>query len=409
MAEMLSTDVLISGGGFAGLALGIALGQAGIEAAVVDATSLAETTLPAFDGRVSAIAPDVTRMLTTLGAWQRVDETQPVSDIVVSGGELAARPSPFFLHFDETDSGGPMFEIVENRFLRAALLATAAETVGLTLISPARIAAADASSRGVAGELADGRRFAARLLVAAEGRDSPLRDRFGIKVSGWSYGQTAIVCTVEHERPHGGAAQDYFLPAGPFGILPMTGHRSSLVWAEPAARAAAIMALDDDDFAAEVQRRFTDFLGEARPIGPRWSYPLSTHLARDYVAPRFALVGDAAHVIHPLAGQGLNLGLRDVAALAEAVVDAVRIGLDPGSNAALDAYQRARRIDATAMAAVTDGLNRLFSNDAAPLKAVREAGLGLVNAIAPLRRLLAGAAAGAGLGAGPRLLKGEAL
>ncbi|MCC6921366.1 MAG: FAD-dependent monooxygenase [Alphaproteobacteria bacterium] len=410
MSDLLSTEVLISGGGFAGLALALALDRAGIAALVVDAAPLAETTLPAFDGRVFAIAPDVVRMLTALGVWQRVRESQPVREIVVSGGAVGAPRSPFFLHFDEADAGGaPLFEIAENRFLRMALLEAASGAPHMTLVSPARIETAETGAAGVTGTLAGGRPFAARLLVAAEGRQSPLRDRFGIRTSGWSYGQTAIVCTVEHERPHGGTAQDYFLPGGPFGILPMTGNRSSLVWAEPTARAAAILALPDADFAAETARRFTDFLGAVRPVGPRWSYPLATHLARDYVATRFALLGDAAHGVHPLAGQGLNLALRDVAVLAELVTDAVRIGLDPGAGQVLETYQRARRVDATAMAAVTDGLNRLFSNDVAPLRAMREAGLGLVNAIAPLRRLLATAAAGGNLGATPRLLKGDAL
>jgi 2-octaprenyl-6-methoxyphenol hydroxylase len=409
MADRLSTEIVISGGGFAGLALGIAFAQAGLVVAVVDSADLQATARPAFDGRVSAIAPDVRRMLTALDVWPRLRESQPVRNIVVSGGEAGARPSPFFLHFDEADAGGTLFDIVENRFLRAALLDAAANTVGLTLISSARIETVETAPRGVTGSLAGGRPFEARLLVAAEGRDSPLRERFGVRTTGWTYGQTAIVCTVEHERPHDGTAQDYFLPGGPFGILPMTGNRSSLVWAEPDGRSAALLALSEDDFSAEIARRFTDYLGEVRPVGPRWSYPLATHLARDYVARRFALIGDAAHMIHPLAGQGLNLGLRDAATLAEAVIDAVRIGLDAGATAQLEAYQRARRIDATAMAAVTDSLNRLFSNDIAPLKAVREAGLGLVNAITPLRRLLAAAAGGASMAHTPRLLKGEAL
>lgn len=401
-------DVLISGGGFAGLALALALAEAGLDVAVVDAASPDRITLPAFDGRVSAIAPDVKRMLAALGVWPRVRESQAVTDIVVSGGDPGSPRSPFFLHFDENDAGAALFDMVENRFLRIALLEQAAER-GLVLLAPAQIASMQSGRTIQEATLCNGDRIAAHLLVAAEGRDSPLRERFGIKVSGWSYGQTAIVLTVEHERPHHGTAQDYFLPAGPFGILPMTGNRSSLVWAEPTERAAAIMALGEDDFADEVSRRFTDYLGTVRPTGPRWSYPLGTQLARSYIAPRFALIGDAAHVVHPLAGQGLNLGLRDAATLAECVVDAVRLGLDAGSASALEAYERARRIDTTAMAAVTDGMNRLFSNDVAPLKVVREAGLGLVNAVAPLRRLLASAAAGTSLGSAPRLLRGEAL
>lgn len=403
------SEVVISGGGFAGLASAIALAGAGFEVAVVEAAAPEQTIAPAFDGRVSSIAPDVKRMLVALDVWPLIAEAQAVGEIVVSAGRIGEAASPFFLHFDEADAGEPLFHIVENRFLRTALLARAAGMPGLRLLAPARIAEAGVEGGHVTARLEDGTRLSARLLVAADGKESPLRRMFGLKVSGWSYGQWGIVSTVEHERPHGGVAQEYFLPAGPFAILPMTGKRASLVWTEREDEARALMALDENAFAAELARRFTDYLGQVRPVGKRFAYPLSTQLARDMIATRFALIGDAAHVVHPLAGQGLNLGLRDAAALAEAVVDAGRLGLDIGSAAPLEAYQRRRRIDATAMAGMTDVLNRLFSNDAAPLRAVREAGLGAVNAIAPLRKFFARAAAGSGLGEAPRLLKGEAL
>lgn len=402
------TEILISGGGFAGLALGLALAGAGYAATIVEAGDMDAALAPAFDGRVSAIAPDVRRMLETLGVWGGVAEFQTVTDIVVSGGTVEGGASPFFLHVGEADGDAPAFDMVENRFLRTALLARARTATGLTLISGTRVATAASSTGGVTATLASGETIAARLLVAAEGRDSPLREAFGIATSGWSYRQWGIVCTVEHERAHEGVAQEYFLPSGSFAILPMTGHRSSLVWTEREDLAPAFLALDEADFNAEVARRFTDYLGQTRVVGARFGYPLSTQLARDYIARRFALIGDAAHVVHPLAGQGLNLGLRDAAALAEAVADAGRLGLDIGSAAPLEAYQRRRRIDATLMAATTDALNRLFSNDVAPLRAIRETGLGLVNAIPPLRRLLARAAGGAAADA-PRLLKGEAL
>lgn len=407
MSASSTTEILISGGGFAGLALGLALAEAGYEARVIEASDMDAVLAPDFDGRVSAIAPDVRRMLEALGVWSGVAEFQTVTDIVVSGGTLEGGASPFFLHVGETDGGAPAFDMVENRHLRTALLARARTVRGLTLTSGARIAKATSTQAAATATLSTGETISARLLVAAEGRESPLREAYGIKTSGWSYKQWGIVCTVEHERPHEGVAQEYFLPSGSFAILPMTGNRSSLVWAEREDLAPAFLALSEDDFNAEVARRFTDYLGETKVVGARFGYPLTTQLARDYIARRFALIGDAAHVVHPLAGQGLNLGLRDAAALAEAIADAGRLGLDVGSPAPLDAYQRRRRIDATLMAATTDTLNRLFSNDIAPVRAVREAGLGLVNAIPPLRRLIARAASTSH--DAPRLLQGKAL
>lgn len=402
------TEILISGGGFAGLALGIALAGAGYAARVIEAGDFARAREAGFDGRASAIAADVRRMLETLGVWQGIPEVQSVGDVVVSGGTLDGGASPFFLHFGESDSGRAAFDMVENRFLRAALIDKALATPGLTLVPSASVTSAASTKAGVTATLSTGGACRARLLVAAEGRDSPLRAAYGIKTSGWSYRQWGIVCTVEHERPHEGVAQEYFLPSGSFAILPMSGNRSSLVWAEREDLAPAFLALDDADFDAEIARRFTDYLGATRVVGARFGYPLSTQLARAYIAERFALVGDAAHVVHPLAGQGLNLGLRDVAALAEAITDAGRLGLDIGSAAPLEAYQRRRRFDATLMAATTDALNRLFANDIAPLRALRESGLGLVNAVPPLRRLIARAASGDGANA-PRLLQGAAL
>ncbi len=400
------TEILISGGGFAGLALGIALAGAGYAAAVVEAGDLDAALAPEFDGRVSAIAPDVRRMLETLEVWDGIAEYQTVTDIVVSGGTLEGGASPFFLHIGENDGDVPAFDMVENRHLRTALLARARRTPGLSLLPGRRIAAAASTPAGVTAQLSDGASATARLLVAAEGRNSPLRDAYGIKTSGWSYKQWGIVCTVAHERPHESVAQEYFLPSGSFAILPMTGNRSSLVWAEREDLAPGFLALGEDDFNAEIARRFTDFLGAVRVVGPRFGYPLTAQLARDYIARRFALIGDAAHVVHPLAGQGINLGMRGVAALAEAVADAGRLGLDIGGTAPLEAYQRRHRINATLMGATTEALNRLFSNDIAPLRAVRETGLGLVNAVPPLRRLLA-RAAGGGHGEGaPRLLTG---
>ncbi len=403
------TDILISGGGFAGLALAIALGGYGFDVVVIEPGPESGGGLKGFDGRVSSFAPDVRRMLERLDVWPRLPEFQTVRDIVVSGGTADGRASPFFLHFETDDGGAPPFDMVENRFLLDALTARVREIASVQVIHSARITESEASTKGVCATLQDGRAIHARLLVSAEGRDSPLRERFGIKTTGWDYGQSGIVCTVEHERPHEGIAQEFFLPSGSFAILPMTGNRSSIVWTERTALAEAAMKLSDADFADEVTRRFTDYLGKVTPVGARWAFPLRLQLARDYIAQRFVLIGDAAHVVHPLAGQGLNLGLRDVAALAECIVDADRLGLDIGSMQVLENYQRARRIGTVMMAGVTESLNRLFSNDIAPVRAIRETGLGLVNAITPLRQFLARAAAGHAFGEMPRLLKGEAL
>jgi 2-octaprenyl-6-methoxyphenol hydroxylase len=246
------------------------------------------------------------------------------------------------------------------------------------------------------------------LLIAADGARSAIRERAGIPIRGWSYGQSAIVTTVAHERDHGGRAEEHFLPAGPFAILPLTCCRSSIVWTEHEAEAARILALPEPDFHAELERRFGLHLGEITATGPRRAYPIGLRIARDFVAPRLALIGDAAHVIHPIAGQGLNMGLRDVAALAETLVDAVRLGLDPGSAATLERYQRWRRFDTMAMGVATDGLNRLFSNRSDVLRFTRDLGLGLVDRLPPLKRLFIREAAGL-LGEVPRLLKGEAL
>ncbi|MCG8696363.1 MAG: FAD-dependent monooxygenase, partial [Minwuiales bacterium] len=256
--------------------------------------------------------------------------------------------------------------------------------------------------------LADGTVVSAPLCVGADGRNSPLRQSAGIKCAAWSYHQVGIVCTVHHELPHGGVAQERFLPAGPFAILPMTGNRSSLVWTERADLAPAMMALDEAAFTAEMASRFGDYLGALEVVGPRWSYPLALHLAERYTDRRLALVGDAAHGIHPIAGQGLNLGLRDVAALAEVIVDTARLGLDIGDAVPLERYQRWRRFDALLLAAVTDSLNRLFSNDIEPIRLARDLGLAAVNRMGPLKRVFMSHARGT-VGQLPKLLQGQSL
>lgn len=403
------SDVLIVGGGLAGLPLALALAQGGLSVTVVDVLDPATATDAGFDGRVSAIALASCRMFEQLGVTRHLaGQMQPINDILVSDGRVREGASPFFLHFDHKEIGNePLGHLIENRHIRIALQKAAEEQPLIRLIAPQSVTRVDYGAQAVA-TLGNGERVSARLCFAADGRGSPTRQAAGIKTVGWDYGQMGIVSTVEHELPHEGVAQEYFLPGGPFAILPMVGNRSSLVWTEKTADAKAILSLDNDAFAEEMRARFGDYLGECRPVGPRWSYPLTLQLARDYVRPRLALVGDAAHGIHPIAGQGLNLGLRDVAAAAEVVVDAARLGLDIGSLDVLERYQSWRRFDNVALSLVTDGLNRLFSNDIAPIRLARDLGLGAVSQIGPLRRFFMRHAAGM-VGDLPRLLRGEAV
>ncbi len=409
MTERPDSDILIVGGGLAGLPLALACAQGGLTVTVVDALDPATATDAKFDGRVSAIAFASCRMFEQLGVTQHLKgQMQPINDIMVSDGRVREGASPFFLHFDHKEIGDePLGNLIENRHIRIALQKTVEAEPRIRLIAPQSVKHVDYGSQ-VTATLANGDKVTARLCFAADGRSSPTREAAGIKTIGWDYGQTGIVCTVVHELPHEGVAQEYFLPGGPFAILPMVGNRSSLVWTEKTADAKAILALNDDAFAEEMQARFGDYLGACAPVGPRWSYPLTLQLARDYVRPRLALVGDAAHGIHPIAGQGLNLGLRDVAAAAEVIVDAARLGLDIGSLDVLERYQRWRRFDNVALSLLMDGLNRLFSNDIGPVRLARDLGLGLVSQIGPARRFFMRHAGGV-VGDLPRLLRGEAV
>ena len=404
------TEVAIAGGGMVGLTLGLALARAGIATTVIDVLPPSAVVDAKFDGRVSAIAHASCRMLKALGLWPHLEGVaQPILDIMVSDGSLRAGASPAFLHFDHRDIGTePLGNLIENRHFRMALQSALDETPLLTLIAPQRVLSAVAGPGATTITLADGRKIEAALCIAADGRDSPLRQAAGIKTIGWSYPQTGIVATIAHERDHNGVAHELFLPSGPFAILPMTGKRSSIVWTERSDLAPAFLKMGDESFAAEVAKRFGNHWGWTRPEGPRWSYPLSLHLALSYIAPRLALAGDAAHGIHPIAGQGLNLGLRDVAALAEVLVEAKRLGLDIGSQAVLARYQGWRRFDNVVLAASTDVLNRLFSNNFTPLALARRFGLDLVDSIPPLKKLFMRHAGGA-VGELPKLLKGEAL
>jgi 2-octaprenyl-6-methoxyphenol hydroxylase len=406
---MNQVDVLIAGGGLVGLPLGLALAKGGLRVVVADAAPISRVLEPRFDGRVSALAYASVRMLAALGVWDHLGpHAQPIHEILVSDGAIGRAPSPFSLHFDAQEIGtDALGQIAENRHIRRALYEAVAATPNLELVAPNAVKAVAIEGTHATATLADGRTLTATLAIAADGRASPLRERAGIGKVSWAYPQTGIVATVAHEKPHNGVAYEHFLPSGPFAILPLPGNRSSLVWTEAKARTPRLLALDEGDFHAELMRRFGDHLGTVAVEGPRWSYPLSFHLARDFVRPRFALVGDAAHGIHPIAGQGLNLGLKDVAALAEVLLDGARLGLDIGALDILKRYERWRRFDSFALAASTDVLNRLFSNDIAPVRALRDLGLGVVDAIGPARRFFM-RHAGGDVGKLPRLLQGKA-
>src|SRR5579863_8056 len=401
-------DVLVAGGGFAGLTLAIALRQGLGPSFSLAAADPALGASRGEDERASAIVAAARRLFETIGVWQAVAaDAQPILDMVVTDSKLGDAVRPTFLTFaGEIEPGEPFAHMIENGLLVDALAAKARE-VGVTL-QPSAVATFTRVGDRVTAALADGSEFNARLLVAADGARSTIRAAAGIATHGWNYGQSAIVINVAHERDHNGRAEEHFLPAGPFAILPLTGRRSSIVWTERTDEAQRIVALSDEDFHAELEQRFKLHLGELKVIGARRVHPLGFFVARSFIADRIALAGDAAHVIHPIAGQGLNMGLKDVAALAEVIVDAARLGLDPGSESVLEKYQRWRRFDTMAMGFATDGLNRLFSNRSDVLRLARDVGLGLVDRVPNLKRLFIREAAGL-VGEVPKLLRGETL
>ena len=410
-SDLIETEVLIVGGGLVGAAQAIALAEVGISVTVVDMMDPAIGQDSGFDGRASAIALATKRVLEGVGVWQRLgDDPAPILDIRVSDG-----PSLMFLHYDHQTLGDePLGFMVENRHMRRALVERLGEMDGVSYLAPAQINEMERSPSGVLATLADGRQIKTRLAIAAEGRRSPTREKAGIRVTSWSYDQTAIVCTVRHQESHDFVAHEHFLPAGPFAILPLggdasnPGNMSSIVWTERSELAPAILGLDEEEFKMEFDRRFGDFLGETEIIGPRWSYPLSLQFARKSVDTRLVLIGDASHGMHPIAGQGLNMGLRDVAVLAEVVIDAKRLGLDIGAGDVLARYESWRRFDNTMMLAATDGLNRLFSNNIPPVRLARDIGLAIVNKIPPLKKTFMRHAMGL-VGELPRLMRGEPL
>jgi 2-octaprenyl-6-methoxyphenol hydroxylase len=401
-------SIVIGGGAFAGLALALALRQGlGRDIPVIVADP-ALVTRPSRDPRATAIVAACRRLFEAIEVWGEVAaEAQPILDMVVTDSKLEDATRPVFLTFaGDIEPGEPFAHMIENRHL-IDVLVRHAEAEGIEL---ATAAVTEFTSRpdGVDVTLSDGRVIEASLLVAADGARSKLRERAGIATHGWEYNQSGIVVSVGHERDHHGRAEEHFLPAGPFAILPLTGKRSSLVWTEKRTEAARITALAEQEFQGELEQRFGLNLGEIKALDKPRAFPLGYFVARSFIGERLALVGDAAHVIHPIAGQGLNMGLKDVAALAEVVVDAARLGMDLGQADVLDRYQRWRRFDTMAMGLATNSLNLLFSNQSTLLRTVRDIGLGLVDRAPPLKSLFIRQAAGLA-GEVPRLLKGEAL
>jgi 2-octaprenyl-6-methoxyphenol hydroxylase len=464
MSNGFDADVILGGGGLVGQTLALALDQAGVRVVVIDAAKPAETLAPSFDGRAFAIAFASYRMWRALGLADDLDSVaQPIEEIMVTDGSLRGGPSLLHLHFDGAElrkrqasssmeeaprSGGggarsvmgpkpqeahsarplasppqsslrddsssieeerePLGLMLEARHVRLALDKAVKARRSIRMIQPMSVTAIARDAAGVSVTLANGERLRAPLLVGADGRRSFVRQAVGIRTIGWDYPVTAIVATIQHAKPHGAVAHEYFLPNGPFAILPLKGERSNIVWAEPRKAAEALLKMSEPDFIAELRIRFGDFLGELALEGPRFGYPLSLQMAERMIDARVALAGDSAHGIHPLAGQGLNLGLKDCAALAECIADGVALGLDPGDVTILERYQRWRRFDNVTMALGMEFFDKLFSNGIPPLAAARRIGLAAVNSVGPARRFFMRYAGGAA-GDLPKLLRGESL
>lgn len=400
-------DILIIGGGLNGPALALALAQGGFRVTLVDARPADARADEGFDGRAYALALASVRALTAIGVWGGLaDRAQPILGIRASQGHAGKGAFPLFLGFDHTEiEEGPMGQMIEDRHLYRAFLDAMRAEPRITLRSGVSVVAQDTAGPVATVTLNTGETLSAQILVGCDGRDSATAVRAGIKRWGWDYGQTALVCAIRHELPHDGIAHQFFMPAGPLAILPLPGNRCSIVWSETSDTARAILALDDAGFLEALRPRFGSFLGEIALEGRRFAYPLKLTIAESFIAPRLALLGDAAHGVHPIAGQGLNLGLRDMAALAEVLTLAARRGEDIASPLVLERYQEWRRFDTVRMALGMDAVNRLFSNDNPLLEVARGLGLGAVNALPGLRRFFIREAAGLNA-AQPRLLQG---
>ena len=404
------SDVLIVGGGLNGPALALALAQAGISVSMIDSLPLRNRKTEGFDGRSYAMALTSTRLLSGIGVWDLLaDKAQPILDIKVSDGRAGEGPSPFFMHFSHAEiEEGPMGYMVEDRHLRPTLLTALKSHNNIVHHSAETVVHQEIDQSGAAVQLASGKALKARVLIGCDGRGSGTAQRAGITRIGWDYGQTALVCAIEHEKPHNGVAHQFFMPPGPLAILPLKGDRSSIVWSERAEHAEQINAMSEDDYLTVLRPRFGSFLGQINLAGARFTYPLSLSMANALVADRTALVGDAAHGVHPIAGQGLNAGIRDIAALAEVLINAVRRGEDIGSAQVLNRYQQWRRFDNTTLAVATDSFNKLFSNDNTLLRGIRDLGMAAIETMPGLRRGFIREAAGL-TGDLPKLLKGQPL
>ena len=409
MNKFLDCDALIVGGGLAGAASALSLADAGFDVILLDAGGATAEDAVEFDGRAYAVARASQRFWAAIGVWDRVAaEAEPMVDILVSDGKVDEGASPLFLHLDhrETDDGVYGY-MVEDRHLRPAVLAAMDDHERVEQRA-GRVTTVDYGPGRAVASLADGGTIHASVVIACDGRDSPLGAAAGIRRMSRRYQQNGLVCAVGHEKPHHGVAHEMFLPSGPFAILPLRGDRSSLVWTETNAEAARIHALDDDAYLVELQRRFGDFLGKITLKGRRWTYPLHLSLAHEYVKPRLALLGDAAHAVHPIAGQGLNLGVRDAAALAEVLSEAAGRGEDIGGLDVLRRYQNWRKFDSTSFALGMDALNILFSNDSGPIRLIRDLGMAAVNKAPKLKTVFMKMASGVS-GETPKLMRGERL
>ena len=399
----MDSEIVIVGAGLSGLAMAATLDSAGISCTLVDRQPLPADISDISDGRTTAISYTSRRMLEALDLWP-AQHAAPILDIRVTDG-----PSRLFLHFDHRDAGDqPMGHLIENRHLRERFQQVVKKAENVQIVTGHGVTDLSRDASGVSYTLGDGSTGRARIIIGADGARSWLRGSVGIRTSGWSYGQSAMICNIRHQYPHNNIAHERFLPGGPFAVLPLAGERASIVWSERDELVPVMIRLDDHAFAGELSRRFANDLGEIEIEGPRSSYPLSLKVAHDIASTRLALVGDAAHQMHPIAGQGFNLGLRDIAALAEILVDRRRLGLDIGNDDGLSRYRRARRVDIATLLAATDGLTWLFSNDIPPVRMARDLGLGLVNKMPRLKTMFMRSAMGTS-GNGPRLLRGQPL
>ncbi len=409
MSSFLDTDALIVGGGLTGAAAALALAEAGFDITLLDASGATLDDAADFDGRAYAVALASQRFWSAVGVWDRVaDEAEPMVDVLVSDGRVGEGASPMFLHLDHRElDDGVYGYMIEDRYLRPAALAAMADHPRITMRT-GRATSVDYGVGRATATLNDGTDINSSVVIACDGRDSPLGAAAGIRRLSRAYRQNGLVCAVGHEKPHHGVAHELFLPAGPFAILPLRGNRSSLVWTETRQEAARIHALPDDAYLKELEVRFGDFLGAITLEGRRWTYPLHLSLAHEYAAPRLALLGDAAHAVHPIAGQGLNLGVRDAAALAEVLYEAAARGEDIGNIDVLTRYQTWRRFDSASFALGMDALNTLFSNDNGPLRLIRDLGMAAINKAPKLKNTFMRMASGVA-GETPKLMRGQRL